>query len=40
MSSAILLNKSLSPRSTMYHLLREPVMFPTADTTARFLNGD
>jgi DMSO reductase family type II enzyme chaperone len=24
----------------MYHLLREPVMFPTADTTARFLNGD
>jgi DMSO reductase family type II enzyme chaperone len=40
MTSATVLNLAVSQRSTMYNLLREPILFPTDEITTRLIDGD
>lgn len=39
MNSATVLNLAVSQRSTMYNLLREPILFPTGEITTRLIDG-
>lgn len=40
MKLAIAPQQRVDPRSTMYNLLRQPIVFPTDEITDGFLNGD